>query len=161
MLAGGGRPERRGSFVERTVLETSTTRGASAGGDVRARRLPDPVQGEEQAIAIANDTPYGLAAGVWTENAAGASPTGHLRAGTVWVNNYRVLGRGLPFGGFKQSGLGRELGIEASHGYTEVKSVWIDTGNGVQFPYGPARTGMSSTYDLVVIGMGAAGCRRR
>jgi aldehyde dehydrogenase (NAD+) len=59
-----------------------------------------------------------------------------LRAGTVWVNNYRIVGRGLPFGGYKQSGLGRELGVEALHGYTEVKSVWIDTGNEVRFPYG-------------------------
>jgi len=50
-----------------------------------------------------------------------------LRAGTVWVNNYRLISHGLPFGGFKQSGIGRELGPEALHEYTEVKSVWIDT----------------------------------
>ena len=61
---------------------------------------------------------------------------GRLRAGTVWANNYRVLGHGMPFGGYKQSGLGRELGVEALHGYTEVKSVWIDTGNRVRFPTG-------------------------
>jgi acyl-CoA reductase-like NAD-dependent aldehyde dehydrogenase len=61
---------------------------------------------------------------------------GRLRAGTVWVNNYRVLAHGLPFGGFKQSGLGREQGIDALHAYSEVKSVWIDTGNQVRFPYG-------------------------
>jgi aldehyde dehydrogenase (NAD+) len=61
---------------------------------------------------------------------------GRLRAGTVWVNNYRVLAHGLPFGGYKQSGLGREMGVEALHGYTEVKSVWIDTGNRVHFPVG-------------------------
>ena len=84
-----------------------------------------------------NDTVYGLAAGVWTENLGRAHRlVGRLRAGSVWVNNYRVLGHGLPFGGFKQSGLGRELGVDALQGYTEVKSVWIDTGNKVQFAYG-------------------------
>jgi aldehyde dehydrogenase (NAD+) len=59
-----------------------------------------------------------------------------LRAGSVWVNSYRILGRGVPFGGYKQSGVGRELGIDALQGYTEVKSVWIDTGGRVSFPVG-------------------------
>ncbi len=59
-----------------------------------------------------------------------------LRAGTVWVNNYRVLGPALPFGGFKHSGVGREMGIAALHEYTQVKSVWIDMGNQVSFPVG-------------------------
>jgi aldehyde dehydrogenase (NAD+) len=57
-----------------------------------------------------------------------------LRAGTVWVNNYRVLSHALPFGGFKASGVGREQGIDALNAFTEVKSVWIDMGNRVQFP---------------------------
>jgi acyl-CoA reductase-like NAD-dependent aldehyde dehydrogenase len=54
----------------------------------------------------------------------------------VWVNNYRVVGHALPFGGFKQSGIGREMGAEALHEYTEVKSVWIDMGNRIDFPAG-------------------------
>lgn len=61
---------------------------------------------------------------------------GRVRAGTVWVNHYRVVDHGLPFGGFEQNGLGRELGVETLRGYTESKSVWIDTGNKVQFAYG-------------------------
>ena len=140
LLAGGGRPERRGYFVEPTVFgdvdnACRLAREEIFGPVVCLMRFRD----EEHAIAIANDTPYGLAAGVWTESVGRAHRlVGRLRAGTVWVNNYRVLGRGLPFGGFKQSGLGRELGVEALHGYTESKSVWIDTGNRVQFPYGPA-----------------------
>ena len=139
LLAGGGRPERRGYFVEPTVFgdvdnACRLAREEIFGPVVCLMRFRD----EEHAIAIANDTPYGLAAGVWTESVGRAHRlVGRLRAGTVWVNNYRVLGRGLPFGGFKQSGLGRELGVEALHGYTESKSVWIDTGNRVQFPYGP------------------------
>ena len=92
---------------------------------------------EEEAVRIANDTRYGLAAAVWTENVRRAHRVvSRLRAGTVSTNNYRIVAHGMPFGGFKQSGLGREMGIEALHGYTEMKSVWIDTGNEIRFPYG-------------------------
>ena len=62
-----------------------------------------------------------------------------LRAGTVWVNTYRVLADDLPFGSFKESGLGRENGVEPLHEYTELKSVWIDTGNEIRFAYGEAQ----------------------
>jgi aldehyde dehydrogenase (NAD+) len=94
-------------------------------------------EGEDQAVAIANDTSYGLAAGVWTENVRRAHRmVQRLRAGTVWVNNYRLVSHALPFGGWKQSGVGREMGPDALNEFTEVKSVWIDTGNQVQFPVG-------------------------
>jgi acyl-CoA reductase-like NAD-dependent aldehyde dehydrogenase len=138
LLAGGGRPERRGFFVEPTVFG-----GVDNACRVAQEEIFGPVaclirfRTEDEAVRIANDTPYGLAAGVWTESVGRAHRmVSRLRAGSVWVNNYRVIGRGLPFGGYKQSGVGRELGIDALHGYTEVKSVWIDTGNQVHFPYG-------------------------
>jgi aldehyde dehydrogenase (NAD+) len=138
LLSGGRRIDRPGYFVEPTVF------GAVDNSCRLAREeIFGPVaclirfDGEDEALGIANDTAYGLAAGVWTENVRRAHRmVSRLRAGTVWVNNYRVLGHGLPFGGFKQSGLGRELGLDALHAYTEVKSVWIDTGNEVQFAFG-------------------------
>ena len=70
-----------------------------------------PFKSEEDAIAIANDSPYGLAAGVWTTDMGTAlRMSRHLEAGTVWVNSYRAVSYLAPFGGYKQSGIGRESG---------------------------------------------------
>ena len=63
--------------------------------------------------------------------------SGQIRAGMVWVNTNRRTGYSMPFGGMKQSGLGRENGREAIHEYTEVKSVWIDSGPGMRDPFNP------------------------
>ncbi|MBX6354836.1 MAG: aldehyde dehydrogenase [Micromonosporaceae bacterium] len=93
---------------------------------------------EEDAVGIANDTPFGLAAGVWTGNVQRAHRVaGQLRAGTVWINNYRKTGYATPFGGYKQSGVGRENGPDALREYTEEKSVWVDTGQGIKDPFNP------------------------
>jgi acyl-CoA reductase-like NAD-dependent aldehyde dehydrogenase len=95
-------------------------------------------QDEDEAVRIANDTEFGLAAGVWTNNIQRAHRVaGRLRAGTVWINNYRKTGYATPFGGYKQSGLGRENGPDALREYTEEKSVWVDTGQGVKDPFNP------------------------
>ena len=83
----------------------------------------------EQAVDQANRNPYGLAAAVWTRDIKKAHHISRqLRAGTVWINTYGLMDAALPFGGYKQSGFGRELGAHAVEHYTELKSVWLNMG---------------------------------
>ncbi len=84
---------------------------------------------EEDAVSLANDTQFGLGAGVFTSNVARAHRiSAAIRSGIVWVNTYRAISPIAPFGGFRQSGYGREAGINAIYDYTRTKSVWINTG---------------------------------
>jgi len=81
----------------------------------------------DEAVAIANDTHYGLSAGIWAGDLERAGDVAkQLRAGTVWINNWHQVDPALPFGGYKQSGLGREIGLDALDEYTEVKHVHLD-----------------------------------
>lgn len=83
----------------------------------------------EQVIDLANANPYGLAAAVWTRDIKKAHTVSRrLQAGTVWINTYGLMDASLPFGGFKQSGFGRELGMHAIEHYTELKTVWLNLG---------------------------------
>ncbi|WP_170329898.1 aldehyde dehydrogenase [Ruegeria arenilitoris] len=87
-----------------------------------------PFDTEEEAIALANSTPYGLGSGVFTQNLARAHRVSkRVRAGICWVNTYRAISPIAPFGGFNQSGYGREAGIEAILDYTRTKTTWINT----------------------------------
>ncbi len=123
-LAGGKRHGDRGYFVEPTVLA-----GTNPQMKVEAEEIFGPVVTvrpfEQGGLPPdANQTSYGLASGVWTSDLSKAHRTAKaLRAGTVWINCYNVFDAALPFGGYKESGWGREMGAEALELYTEVKSV--------------------------------------
>ncbi len=109
---------------------------------MRARKCSGPIlsiipfDDEDEALAIANDSPYGLAAGVWTSDIGRAIRMSEkLEAGTVWVNCYRAVSYMAPFGGYKRSGIGRESGQEAIDAYLQTKSVWIDTSGQTANPF--------------------------
>ncbi|MFS0838033.1 aldehyde dehydrogenase family protein [Paenibacillus sp. 1P03SA] len=128
LLTGGTNPFEEGYFVAPTVFagvqDSMTIAKEEIFGPVVTAL---PFEDLDDVIARANDTDYGLAAGLWTENVKNAHYiAGKLRAGTVWVNCYNVFDAASPFGGYKQSGLGREMGSYALNNYCEVKSVWIN-----------------------------------
>ncbi len=124
-VVGGGRFGDRGFFVEPTVLtnthgQMKVVREEIFGPVVVAAPFGDL----DEIAAQANDTEYGLGAGIWTKDISKAHALAKkIRAGTVWINCYNVFDASLPFGGYKQSGWGREMGHEALEAYTEVKAV--------------------------------------
>lgn len=138
---GGGRCETteysRGWFVEPTIFTNVTPAMRIAREEVFGPVLSVlPFQSDEEALAIANDSPLGLAAGLWTKDLRRAIlMSERLKAGTVWVNTYRAVSFLSPFGGYKQSGLGRENGAEAVKQYMQVKSVWMSTAAATENPF--------------------------
>ncbi len=126
-VVGGGRVGDRGFFVEPTILtntrpDMSVVREEIFGPVVTAIPFSDP----EELMPEANGTNYGLAAGVFTKDISKAHLTAErLRAGTVWVNTYHVFDAAMPFGGYKESGWGREMGHNVLDNYLETKSVVV------------------------------------
>ncbi|KJS10784.1 MAG: carnitine dehydratase [Hoeflea sp. BRH_c9] len=138
----GGKPADRpecgdGWFIEPTVFagvrnEMQIAQQEVFGPVLSVIRFSD----DDEAYAIANDTPYGLAAGVWTTDMARAfTAAKRLRAGTIWTNTYRAVSYMMPFGGFKNSGQGRESGQDAIYDYLETKSVWMGFNKDVPNPF--------------------------
>ncbi|HSS34320.1 MAG TPA: aldehyde dehydrogenase family protein [Solirubrobacterales bacterium] len=130
-VIGGGRAE-DGGLAAGNFLRPAIVADVSANSPVATEEVFGPVvtvfrfSDEDEAVALANDSKYGLAAGVWTRDGARAVRIARrLRAGTVWTNCYGEGDPAAPFGGYKMSGHGREMGSYAMDLYTEVKSVWM------------------------------------
>lgn len=131
LIGGGGRPEgiSQGWYFEPTILYCPSADIASA-----REELFGPVlsafrfETEAEAVQLANDTAFGLAAGIFTRDGArGLRMMHQIRAGIVWINTYRAVSPMAPFGGYGQSGAGREAGIESLLDYSRTKTVWINT----------------------------------
>lgn len=129
LLSGGSRLTTgefaKGFFIEPTAFEITPKH------TIFHEEIFGPVVGitkfktTEEAISLANNSKYGLAAAVWSkDNQAAHKIASALEAGTVWINEYHLLNPGMPFGGFKESGLGREMGPEGVMSYLEVRHVW-------------------------------------
>jgi gamma-glutamyl-gamma-aminobutyraldehyde dehydrogenase/4-guanidinobutyraldehyde dehydrogenase/NAD-dependent aldehyde dehydrogenase len=121
------RAESGGFYVEPTLFEGVSNRMRIAQEEIFGPVLSTIVFDDvEEAVQIANDTIFGLAAGLWTSNLDVAHRVARrLRSGTVWINNYDESGLTSPFGGYKQSGVGRDKSLHAIEKYTELKSTWI------------------------------------
>ena len=131
ILIGGRQPEAdhlsKGCFVEPTIVR------AEHGSRVTLEEVFGPFvtvstfKTEEQALEMANSTEYGLGGGLWTQNLSRAHRFAKaMKSGMIWINCYKRVNPGSPFGGMKQSGYGREMGFEVMREYTQVKSVWVN-----------------------------------
>lgn len=125
VVTGGERAREKGYFVQPTVFTNCAQDSTIVKNEIFGPVvIVTPFDSIEEVVAMANDTDFGLAASIWSRNLSAVHRLiKRINAGTVWVNTHNMVDPHLPFGGFKQSGIGREMGIEAIHMYTETKSV--------------------------------------
>jgi acyl-CoA reductase-like NAD-dependent aldehyde dehydrogenase len=131
ILLGGKAPDRedlaKGCFVEPTIVRAKMTDTVNQEEVFGPFATVATFTDDDEALAMANGVRYGLGAGLWTSNLSRAHRMAReINAGMVWVNSYKVVHPGSPFGGVGESGYGREMGFEAMREYTQAKSVWIN-----------------------------------
>lgn len=132
VLTGGKAPAdpalAAGCYVEPTVVRARSDRDRIAQEEVFGPFVTVlTFRDDDEALAIANGTDYGLGGGLWTANLQRAHRlAGAMKSGMVWINSYKRVNPGSPFGGVGQSGYGREMGFDAMREYTQVKSVWVN-----------------------------------
>ena len=133
VLAGGGRPDLEGNFQKGFFFQPTIFSEVHNTMRVAQEEIFGPVASvitfsdEGDLIRQANETIYGLSAGIWTKDITRAHRFAReIKAGTIWINTFNIMNAASPFGGFKQSGYGREMGKHALELYTHVKSVWVD-----------------------------------
>jgi acyl-CoA reductase-like NAD-dependent aldehyde dehydrogenase len=133
MLAGGESPALEGAFQNGYFFQPTIFSDVKNQMRVAQEEIFGPVvsvitfRDEDDLIKQANDTIFGLSAGIWTRDITRAHRFAkEIKAGVVWINTFNMFNAASPFGGFKQSGYGREMGKHALEMYTHVKSVWVD-----------------------------------
>jgi len=132
VITGGKRPDNaalaKGFYIEPTVVRAKSYKDTVAQEEVFGPFVTVlTFKNDEEALQIANGTEYGLGGGLWTSNLARAHKMAReMKSGMVWINSYKRVHPGSPFGGVGQSGYGRDMGFEAMHEYTTVKSVWVN-----------------------------------
>jgi aldehyde dehydrogenase (NAD+) len=131
ILTGGRTPDApelaAGCYVEPTVVRADPAARVSREEVFGPFVTVTTFRTDDEAVALANATEYGLGAGLWTRDLSRAHRMARaFRSGMVWINSYKRVNPGSPFGGVGQSGYGREMGFEAMHEYTEAKSVWVN-----------------------------------